>query len=117
MTDPDVYMTPGARLRELLRKRRMTQTELAQQTGYSLKHINELCNDNAAITPSAAIKLERALRVSATALNTWSTKHTDRMLREIERQKALADERREERRAQTVASGPSPRVRRSKTKG
>lgn len=87
MPEPDVYLSPGERLRELLRDRSMSQAELARRTGYTAKHVNQLCQDNASITPSAAIKLERALGVSATAFNTWSTEHTDRTLREAEKKR------------------------------
>lgn len=105
------YESPGAQLRRLLHERDMTQAELARLTGYSAKHINELCWDHSAITPSAAIRLERALGVSADVFNKWATVHADRSLREAERIEeeraaqlaAARAERRQTRKAQTPA--------------
>jgi HTH-type transcriptional regulator / antitoxin HigA len=62
---PDTVSPPGATLEELLDERGMSQAELAERTGRSKKHINEIVQGKAPITAETALQLELVLGVSA----------------------------------------------------
>ncbi len=55
---PDVVLPPGDTLAEVLEESNMTQAELAKRTGLSTKHINQIVNGSAPITPETALLLE-----------------------------------------------------------
>lgn len=67
--EPDLVLPPGDTLEEVLDNIDMTQADLAKRTGLSTKHINQIVNGGAPITPETALLLERAIGVSA---RTWS---------------------------------------------
>lgn len=67
--EPDLVLPPGDTLEEVLDSIDMTQAALAKRTGLSTKHINQIVNGAAAITPDTALLLERATGVSS---RTWS---------------------------------------------
>lgn len=48
---------------ETLRVRRVSQVWLAQHTGLSTKHINQIATGNARISPVVAVRIGRALAV------------------------------------------------------
>lgn len=56
---------PGDTIAAVLRERSMTQSDLAERTGYSKKHINDLVRGRAAITFEAALRLETVLGSTA----------------------------------------------------
>lgn len=56
---------PGETIRELLEDREMTQKELAIRSGVTPKHISEVLNGNASITPRFAAALEDVFGASA----------------------------------------------------
>ena len=60
---PDLVYPPGDTLAEVLEDAGMTQAELATRTGLSTKHVNQIVNGQAAITPDTALLLERATGV------------------------------------------------------
>ena len=62
---PDYSLHPGAVLRQILQQRGIRQTELAERTGLSAKHINQLVKENIGISGDVAVLLERALGVDA----------------------------------------------------
>lgn len=62
---PDWTSLPGDTIAELMDERGWTQTELAQRTSYTPKHINQLLKGEAAITQDTAIKLEKVLGSTA----------------------------------------------------
>lgn len=62
---PDLVYPPGDTLAEVLEEAGMTQAELALRTGLSTKHVNQIVNGQAAITPDTALLLERATGVRA----------------------------------------------------
>ena len=62
---PDWIATPGDTIADLLEERGWSQVELAQRTGYSTKHVNQLLKGEAAITQETAIKLEKVLGSTA----------------------------------------------------
>lgn len=61
----DWTVPPGETLAEALEERDMSQTMLAEQTGFSLKHVNLVINGRAGIGPEFALALERVLGISA----------------------------------------------------
>ena len=67
--EPDLVLPPGDTLAEVLDERDMTQTDLARRTGLSIKHVNQIVNGAAPITPETALLLERATGVAA---RVWS---------------------------------------------
>ncbi|MBQ0779963.1 MAG: helix-turn-helix domain-containing protein [Thalassolituus oleivorans] len=62
---PDYAVTPGEMLEYEMEARGMTQQELVRRTGVSAKHINELLSRKSPISPTMAIKLERAIGMPA----------------------------------------------------
>lgn len=63
--DPDWVSPPGDTIEDLLSERGWTQAEFATRTGFTKKHINDLVKGRAAITPDAAMRLERVLDAPA----------------------------------------------------
>lgn len=49
---------------EFLRPNNITQTKLAETTGWTRKHVNEICRGKASITPEGALVLARVLRTT-----------------------------------------------------
>ncbi|MGO8695276.1 MAG: ImmA/IrrE family metallo-endopeptidase [Rectinemataceae bacterium] len=62
---PDWISPPGDSILDALEEKGWTQAELAERTGYSSKHINQLVQGKAPINEETALKLERALGASA----------------------------------------------------
>ena len=57
--DPDYDVAPGETLRDTLTALEMTQVELATRTGLSLKHVNQIIQGVAPVTPDTALLLEK----------------------------------------------------------
>jgi len=83
--EPDYAVHPGRILKEHLSARDMKQSDLARLCGLSAKHISQIVNGNAPVTPDTAIQLERVLGMSA---NIWNNLDADYRLHT-----AKADER------------------------
>jgi len=64
----DYLIHPGETLYDLLEDRKMTQAELAIRAGVSAKHISEVVNGNASISPKLASALEN---IFGTTANFW----------------------------------------------
>lgn len=62
---PDYAIAPGEILEEELELRAMTQRELSEKTGLSSKHISQIINGKASITPETALLFERVLGMPA----------------------------------------------------
>ena len=62
---PDWTSPPGETVADLLEEKGMTQTELARRLGVSLKHVNQVVNGSASISPDLALGLEKVLGASA----------------------------------------------------
>jgi addiction module HigA family antidote len=77
---PDRPSPPGDTIAAVLRERNMTQADLAQRTGYSRKHVNDVIRARKPISFEAALKLEAVLGSTA---DFW-------MRREIQYQEARA---------------------------
>lgn len=62
---PDWSVHPGIVLREVLEARGIRQSELAERTGLTPKHVNQIVTGNIGISGDVAVLLERALSISA----------------------------------------------------
>lgn len=62
---PEWNVTPGDTISDLLEERGWTQADLADRTGFSRKHINQLLRADAPITQDTAAKLEKVLGSTA----------------------------------------------------
>lgn len=63
--ETDYAVAPGRILDEWLDENEWTQTELARRLGCSVKHVNQVVNGVASLTPAFAVELERVTRVPA----------------------------------------------------
>lgn len=88
---PEEVLPPGATLAEVLDSLAMTQTDLARRIGLSVKHINQIVNGVAPITPETALLLERATRVSARLWNALEMAHREYVSRQDEEKAFAAD--------------------------
>ncbi len=62
---PDYAVPPGETLAEVLQERGMSQAELARRADISAKHVNQIVQADAPISPEIALKLERVTQVPA----------------------------------------------------
>lgn len=62
---PNWTVHPGVLLRQVLQEQEIRQSELAERTGLSAKHLNQIVNESIGITGDVAVLLERALGVPA----------------------------------------------------
>lgn len=62
---PDWASPPGETLADLLEERSMTQTELAERLGVSLKHVNRIIKGAASVSAELALGLEKVFGASA----------------------------------------------------
>jgi HTH-type transcriptional regulator / antitoxin HigA len=77
---PDYSIPPGETLRAVIEARGMTQAELSRRAGLSAKHINQIVQGVAPISPDAALALERVLGVPARFWNALEANHQSREL-------------------------------------
>lgn len=82
---PSHVLPPGDTLRETLEALEMSQTLLAQRTGLSGKHINQIIQGQSALTHETAIALERATGVPARLWNSLESQYRDHITRLRER--------------------------------
>src|SRR3954447_12010896 len=68
---PDWASPPGDTLSDLLDERSMTQTELAERLGVSLKHVNRVIKGAASVSAELALGLEKVFGASASF---WMTR-------------------------------------------
>lgn len=66
---PNVAIHSGETLAENLDYLHVSQTELAERTGLTPKHISNIVNGKASITPETAIKLEKVLGIKSSFWN------------------------------------------------
>src|SRR5580658_3277520 len=62
---PDWSMHPGFVLRQVMEHRGIRQAELAERTGLTAKHVNQIVTEGIGISGDVALLLERALGGSA----------------------------------------------------
>jgi HTH-type transcriptional regulator / antitoxin HigA len=89
--DPDYDVLPGETLRETLDALEMTQVQLATRTGLSLKHINQIIQGVAPLTPDTALLLEKATGVEARMWNALEANYRERVLRAESREVLLQE--------------------------
>lgn len=85
---PDYVVPPGATVQETIEALGMTQTELATRTGRTLKHINEIVQGKAPISPETAIQFETVLGVPAIFWNNLERNYRARVA-ELEEKRRL----------------------------
>ncbi|WP_329245499.1 ImmA/IrrE family metallo-endopeptidase [Streptomyces pseudovenezuelae] len=88
--DPDSARPPGETLKEQLDALGIPQADLARRTGLSTKHINQIVQGTAVLTPETALLLERTTKIPASMWNqleaAWRTHITrDQELQQLGR--------------------------------
>jgi HTH-type transcriptional regulator / antitoxin HigA len=89
---PDYIPPPGETIADLLEEHEMTQTELANRLGVSLKHLNQVVRGGASVSAELALGLERVFSVPA---DFWLTReaifraYEARLVEEPDLKKAL----------------------------
>jgi len=78
---PDHVSPPGETLKELLRDRHLTQSELADRMGRPKKTISEIINGKSAITTDTALQLEMVLGVPAEFWNAREIQYREYLAR------------------------------------
>ncbi|WP_405842550.1 XRE family transcriptional regulator [Streptomyces sp. NBC_01518] len=86
--DPDSARPPGETLKDQLDALGIPQADLARRTGLSTKHINQIVQGTAVLTPETALLLERTTRIPASMWNqleaAWRTHVTrDQELKQL----------------------------------
>lgn len=81
---PDHVSPPGETLEEAFIGRGMTQVDFAQRIGMSRKHLRQILDGAAPITPETALKLERVLGVPARFWNSREQQYRDFLARQAE---------------------------------
>jgi HTH-type transcriptional regulator / antitoxin HigA len=89
--EPDLVLPPGDTLAEVLDDAGMTQAELAKRTGLSTKHVNQIVNGAASITPETALLLERATGIRARVWSNLEVAYREHLSRQEESATLLAD--------------------------
>jgi len=84
---PDYASVPGATLLETIVERGISQAELAERTGRSKKHINEIIKGKQPITAETALQLERVLGVRADFWNNRQREYDEALARIAERRR------------------------------
>ncbi len=75
---PDYAIPPGETVRSTLEALGMSQADLARRSGLSIKHINQVIQGAAAISPDTALAFERVLGVPARFWNALEANHQAR---------------------------------------
>lgn len=83
---PDHVSPPGETLEEVLDERGMSQVELGRRIGMTRKHVKQMIDGMAPITPKTALKLERVLRIPSRFWNNREQQYRDFLARKSERE-------------------------------
>src|SRR4051794_7516586 len=81
--EPEWVSPPGETIADLLEEKGWTQTELATRTGFTRKYINELIGGKTALTPEAALRLEKTLGAKASFWLAREAHYQERRAREL----------------------------------
>lgn len=76
---PDYAIPPGETVRSTLEALDMSQADLARRSGLSVKHVNQIVQGAAAISPDTALAFERVLGVPARFWNALESNHQARL--------------------------------------
>lgn len=90
MTDTNYAVAPGEYLEEWIEDEGLTQTRVADLMGVSRKHVNEIVNGHASITPETALVLERVVGIPAKAWLKYESMYREDLAR-IRDEEALAE--------------------------
>lgn len=86
---PDWISPPGDSIADLLEELGWTQSEFAERTGFTSKHVSLLINGKASITEETALKLERVVGSNARFWLTREAQYREALAR-IEEEKSFA---------------------------
>ncbi|MGH3008600.1 MAG: XRE family transcriptional regulator [Gaiellaceae bacterium] len=89
--EPDYAVAPGRTLRSTLQELGLTQADLAERTGISQKHVNQIIQGVAPITPDTALRFERVTNVPARAWNLLEANYRGRLVRRDQLQQLAAE--------------------------
>lgn len=89
--EPDYAIPPGDTLRDRLDALGMTQAELATRTGLSPKHVNQVLNGVAHLSPEVAQKLELATGIPSRLWNRLEADYRSTLTR-LHQRRDLADD-------------------------
>ena len=78
---PNYVSPPGETLEETLKERGMTQMDFAQRIDISNKHLKQILDGTAPITPETALKFERALGIPSHLWNSREQQYRDFLVR------------------------------------
>lgn len=79
---PDIPVSPGETIREVLEERGISQTDFAVRLGKSEKFVSQLVNGKATLSHETAIELERVLGIEAAFWNTAEALYRDVLARQ-----------------------------------
>ena len=79
--EPDYVTEPGETLQETIENLGISQKELADRTGFTAKHINQLISGAKRISPDAALRLEKVTGVPARLWNNLESNYQERKAR------------------------------------
>ena len=82
---PDYAVPPGETLRDTIQAMGMSQADLSRRTGLSAKHINQIVQGTAPISPDTALALERVVGVPARFWNALEGNYQARAIKLRER--------------------------------
>lgn len=88
---PDYATSPGATLRSTLEALGMTQAELAARADLSLKHVNQIAQGIAPLTPETALSFEKVTGVPARLWNQLEANYRDQLARVEDKESLSAD--------------------------
>src|SRR5581483_1771032 len=89
--EPDYATPPGVSLRSTLEALGMTQAELAARADLSLKHVNQIAQGVAPLTPETALSFEKVTGVPARLLNQLEANHRDQLARVEDKESLSTD--------------------------
>jgi addiction module HigA family antidote len=89
--DPDYVTEPGDVLLETIEGLGISQRELADRTGFTPKHINQVIKGVKRISPETALRLEKVTGVPARFWNNLETRYQERKARIADQQSKTKD--------------------------
>lgn len=89
--EPDYAVPPGQTLRDTLAHKQMTQADLATRAGLSLKHINQVVQGVASLSPETALLLEKVTGVHARMWNGLEASYREQLARQANREELARD--------------------------
>ena len=84
-------ISPGQKIREMLRVRGILQKEFAMRMGLTEKHVSKLINGEVQLTVDVAVRLETVLGIPATVWNAMEARYREQLLRSGEEHPSEAD--------------------------